>query len=1070
MSFEVNSKYGELMSSAKWNKRFQTIYGESVILDGMDVEFIPETKKLRLTPGRCIVNGAEISSEIPHEYTLTDEQITGEKTFRLVLTYIHQPTKVDVEIKDEFYELKIVDLVLAKVIVSGDTIMIDSPDKTPSLTGLIKYIRENPGDKIFQTIEERDAYPEEKKYVGFSCFVVETLFPYYYKGNGVWGSGSSNAVYIGPNEPNDTTALWVDDEDEQLDIPLESELFQQVTNAMREFSERIGHVEYALTKELDAGYFGGKLPGEDEVEDDSDDDGVAFARPSIKSSTITVYDNDESEDEEEKEDTTGIYPGVEAIDPGYPPLEEGEEVEEPNLDKGGKGTVERIVIKRGLEKDLLDISLHDGEFAFTLDTQKLYIGNKGYKILLAKGGNGGGGNGGGGGDTGNITSEYVELIAPGGKKFKVTVNDEGKLYCYDSAADTAEKPNASHASAYKGLIINRVYGGGDRNTQVTVCSHSFIELYNSSASTINLRGLYLQYCKENGTDWQVLELKGTVKPFHSFLIRCAEHTSLSSKVSRFKIHNYDMSWDIPLNSRGMKVYLGINPEPLTVANPCNIDNGWSRVTGYIDLFVIGTGDPLFPVDAFEKPTDPSQSAKGVPSGISITKMAMRKDFKDTDHSYDDITVLDMMKADPRVYYPRYTGDGEWNEYYDKLKLDSRRPNMINICFGKDGNTTRTFTWQTVPTLNGFLKYKKTTDSKWTKVETQKTDIYHYDTNATVHRVILRNLTPGTYVYMAGEEGAWSDEYEFVVKAPTTSDTIKFLHTTDQQGLNNEEYVVWKKAHEEIKKRHTYDFHLNTGDISNDGGEFAFQWRYYYNYAQDELCSMPHMTCCGNNDLSKDYKNASPKKSDPEAYTWYSTVEDEHIESCYSFNYGYIHFVCLNSNTLQDANIVENQIPWLEEDLQKPENKKRWTIVYMHEAPYTIIKQSKMAKFIDVFAKYGVDLVLCGHHHRYSRSKRMGAQAADGTDQESPTGFYTVMSQATGSKLMGKTTVPTGGLASMPWCETFNQNQEPTYCTWEITNEKMVMKAYCISNILPTYLGSEPPLVTEFDSLEITKPL
>ena len=72
-------------------------------------------------------------------------------------------------------------------------------------------------------------------------------------------------------------------------------------------------------------------------------------------------------------------------------------------------------------------------------------------------------------------------------------------------------------------------------------------------------------------------------------------------------------------------------------------------------------------------------------------------------------------------------------------------------------------------------------------------------------------------------------------------------------------------------------------------------------------------------------------------------------SCHSWNYGDVHFVCLNSNTLIDEDIANKQIPWLRKDLDDPKNKKRWTIVYMHEAPYTIIKQNAMAPFIDVFA-------------------------------------------------------------------------------------------------------------------------
>lgn len=1030
MAFEVNSKYGELMNSAKWNKRFATVYGENVIIDGLDVSYDEENARLVLTPGTCVVNGAEISSSETMYFPVPQKELETDQSLRLVLKYIHQPTRVEIDLRNKNYSLLRTDLVLGTAVVVGGAITeIVLPEKTPSLTGIIKYLRDNPGDKIFQTIKERDEYPEKKLYIGFSCYVVETLLPYNYEGNGVWRSGSSNAVHIGPDEPLNDSMLWVDDEDEEVEGNFGSDILDQLKLVLGEMNAKIEKVEYALTKEMDPGYFGDKMPGEDEIPP-----------------------------EEEPASRAIEIPG-DAIDPGYPPLEDGEVLPEPNIDNGAAGTVETILLKRGLKKDLP--ALMEGELGLCIDTEELYVGLKGSRKLLAKVGGVGGGSG-----SANVTAEYVELISKSGKKFRVRVNEDGKIYSLNSTADTATKPTEGDAPSYSGLIINHVYGGGERNTNLTPCSHSFIELYNTTTQPINLRGLYIQYCPY-GTDWQVLELHGIVNPLCSFLIRCAEHTDIHRKTTKFKITNYDMHWDIPLTDKGMKVYLGVNKDPLTVANPCSIDGQWAKQPGYIDLFVFGSENVIFPMDAYERSS--SVGVDGFQRIGSIFKSAHRKDFTDTDTSLLDIEAIDLRTADPTIYYPRYTGDGQWINYYNKLKLYDHKPNMINMCFGQDGDTTRTFTWQTTPTINGFFKYKKVSDPKFITIESKKQEVSHYDTNAVIHRVILKDLEPGKYVYYCGEEGKWSDEYEFEVKVPLTSDAITFLHTSDQQGINEEEYIVWKKAHQEILKHDTYDFHINTGDISNDGGEFAFQWRYYYNFADvEDLYSKPHMTCCGNNDLTRDFATDG-KKRDPEAFGWYTTTENNFMVSCHSWNYGYIHFVCLNSNTLISSDIAQKQIPWLREDLAKPENKKRWTIVYMHEAPYTIIKQKAMAPFIDVFAEFGVDLVLCGHHHRYSRSHRMGAQGPNGVDQLSDTGFYTIMCQATGYKLMGKTKPASNEEAV--WRAKWDVVGNPTYSIYKVTNEQISMKTYSIANILPeTDTSTNSPERSLVDSFVITKPL
>ena len=175
---------------------------------------------------------------------------------------------------------------------------------------------------------------------------------------------------------------------------------------------------------------------------------------------------------------------------------------------------------------------------------------------------------------------------------------------------------------------------------------------------------------------------------------------------------------------------------------------------------------------------------------------------------------------------------------------------------------------------------------------------------------------------------------------------------------------------------------------------------------------------------------------------------------------------------KEGNIVKSAInEYLLVDLSKPENQKRWTIVYMHESPYTIIKQQNMAKFIDIFAEFGVDLVLCGHHHRYSRSHRMGSQDENGNDTiDNENGTYYVMCQATGIKLMGKTSPAPDSLA--PWRARWDVVGNPMYIMWDITYDKIVMRPYSIANILPETANAfnKPELIRFNDELEITKPI
>lgn len=91
---------------------------------------------------------------------------------------------------------------------------------------------------------------------------------------------------------------------------------------------------------------------------------------------------------------------------------------------------------------------------------------------------------------------------------------------------------------------------------------------------------------------------------------------------------------------------------------------------------------------------------------------------------------------------------------------------------------------------------------------------------------------------------------------------------------------------------------------------------------------------------------------------------------YSFDYGNIHFVCLNSHDAEGSHMVN----WLEEDLQQC--RAAWLIAYWHHPPYSrgyhdsdIGTQERYMRqhVLPVLETHGVDLVLTGHNHNYERS-------------------------------------------------------------------------------------------------------
>ncbi|MCE3225986.1 MAG: metallophosphoesterase [Bacteroidetes bacterium] len=114
------------------------------------------------------------------------------------------------------------------------------------------------------------------------------------------------------------------------------------------------------------------------------------------------------------------------------------------------------------------------------------------------------------------------------------------------------------------------------------------------------------------------------------------------------------------------------------------------------------------------------------------------------------------------------------------------------------------------------------------------------------------------------------------------------------------------------------------------------------------------------------------------------------KSYYSFDYGNIHFISLDSYGTDVANkkmydTTSSQALWLKQDLAA--NKKQWTIAYWHHPPFTMGSHNSdtetelvqiRSDFIKILERNKVDLILCGHSHDYERSKLMkghyGAEA------------------------------------------------------------------------------------------------
>lgn len=120
---------------------------------------------------------------------------------------------------------------------------------------------------------------------------------------------------------------------------------------------------------------------------------------------------------------------------------------------------------------------------------------------------------------------------------------------------------------------------------------------------------------------------------------------------------------------------------------------------------------------------------------------------------------------------------------------------------------------------------------------------------------------------------------------------------------------------------------------------------------------------------------------PEAYTHLFALpgngSDQYKNQFYSFDYGDVHFVVLNTQDKEladfEPNLLADEQVWFKEDMAK--TTKKWKVVLMHKDPlqYSFNNRPEPRPegfdpegeaWMPLFDQYGVDVVLSAHLHTF----------------------------------------------------------------------------------------------------------
>ena len=253
---------------------------------------------------------------------------------------------------------------------------------------------------------------------------------------------------------------------------------------------------------------------------------------------------------------------------------------------------------------------------------------------------------------------------------------------------------------------------------------------------------------------------------------------------------------------------------------------------------------------------------------------------------------------------------------------------------------------------------------------------------TDHELELTNLAPATtYHYLLANTRvvllAADEDLYFKTPPPVgTKSDIKVWVLGDCGTADNNQRAVRDAYYNYIGTQHT-DAILLLGDNAYESGTDAeYQRALFENMYEDKLKNSIMWSCLGNHD---GYTADSRTQKGPyyDIFSFPTAGESGGVasgtEAYYSFDYGNIHFICLDSYETNRA-VGSPMYNWCENDIQN--TTQDWIVAFWHHPPYSKGSHDSDTEgnlyemrnnFVPMLEDNGVDLVLSGHSHSYERS-------------------------------------------------------------------------------------------------------
>lgn len=392
-------------------------------------------------------------------------------------------------------------------------------------------------------------------------------------------------------------------------------------------------------------------------------------------------------------------------------------------------------------------------------------------------------------------------------------------------------------------------------------------------------------------------------------------------------------------------------------------------------------------------------------------------------------------------------------YFDFISLKAAQPKPFKaISLGVWNDETQlAVTWYSSIGEDGKVRIGEKADmdgdsfpeqaSEFAAERTEANDAGFYSFQA-----VMTGLKPDTaYVYQVGAGETWSDIYEFTTR--DYENGFNFLLAGDPQigaGSTDTDTEGWQNTLKMAMKAFPEtSFLISAGDQVNTASNEA---QYAGYLSPKELLSLPTAVNVGNHDAGS--SAYSQHFQVPNVSSLGMTEKTGKFGGDYWYTYNNVLFMSLNSNNMSTA----EHRAFMKQVLDENGPDADWTVVTFHHSIYSTASHEsdndiiqRRAELAPVFTELGIDVVLMGHDHVYTRSYMMNGTdpvvPADGTVPESVTDpaegevLYVTANSASGSKYYSIHN------KDFPYAAVMNQESTPNITNVEVTDSSFAITTY-----------------------------